>query len=400
MLSVMLQEVRLQDFKSFADQTAYISPFTVLIGANASGKSNFVDALRFVHGLSQGWTVDESLNGHVVGGVQVWSGIRGGANAAVRATRDRFTVGSRWQIDGDGYRHSVEVDAVGVVRESVDNLFLATRPEPGQTSGDDLLVEWLAGSGKAASARAPTSSSVLGTPPARANIWTGSLRGTMADLRFLDLQPSRMRDYAARKAPNESPRLATDGHNLSAVLWSLCRDQGAKDEVVDWLIELCAPEIRDIDFEETKSGDVMLWVTESDGTRVSAKSMSDGTLRLLGLLGALKTAGSGTTLVIEDLEHGLHPSRLQLLVDAVESVTDYRPETNRETAVVVATTHSPALVEAAMRRPANSIQLFARNSEATGSLIRDVRSLPDIDAVLKRRDFTYLVNTGWLERAV
>jgi AAA15 family ATPase/GTPase len=53
----MLQEVTLRNFKSFAHATAPIAPFTLLVGANASGKSNFVEALRFL--LGQGWTVLE-----------------------------------------------------------------------------------------------------------------------------------------------------------------------------------------------------------------------------------------------------------------------------------------------------------------------------------------------------
>ena len=42
----MLTSLRLRNFKNFADETLRMGPFTVLVGANASGKSNVRDALR------------------------------------------------------------------------------------------------------------------------------------------------------------------------------------------------------------------------------------------------------------------------------------------------------------------------------------------------------------------
>ena len=50
----MLKSIRIQNFKSYKDATFELSPFTVLIGANASGKSNAIEALRFMSILAQG----------------------------------------------------------------------------------------------------------------------------------------------------------------------------------------------------------------------------------------------------------------------------------------------------------------------------------------------------------
>ena len=43
------------NFKNFADETLRVGPFTVIIGANASGKSNIRDAFRFLHGIGRGY---------------------------------------------------------------------------------------------------------------------------------------------------------------------------------------------------------------------------------------------------------------------------------------------------------------------------------------------------------
>ena len=47
----MITKLRLKNWKSFKDSTLYIDPLTVLIGVNASGKSNILDAFDFLKKL-------------------------------------------------------------------------------------------------------------------------------------------------------------------------------------------------------------------------------------------------------------------------------------------------------------------------------------------------------------
>ena len=57
----MITSLRLKNFKSFADETLPLGPFTVIVGANASGKSNIRDAFRFLHGIGRGYTLAEII---------------------------------------------------------------------------------------------------------------------------------------------------------------------------------------------------------------------------------------------------------------------------------------------------------------------------------------------------
>ena len=61
----MLTSLRLVNFKNFADETLKLGPFTVIVGANASGKSNIRDAFRFLHGIGRGYTLAEIIGGRV-----------------------------------------------------------------------------------------------------------------------------------------------------------------------------------------------------------------------------------------------------------------------------------------------------------------------------------------------
>ena len=53
----MLKELELENFKGFKKAKLTLGNLTLLVGANASGKSNIRDAFRFLHGISRGYTV-------------------------------------------------------------------------------------------------------------------------------------------------------------------------------------------------------------------------------------------------------------------------------------------------------------------------------------------------------
>jgi AAA15 family ATPase/GTPase len=59
----MLTALHLINFKSFADANLRIGPFTIVVGTNASGKSNLRDAFRFLHGIGRGYTLAEIIGG-------------------------------------------------------------------------------------------------------------------------------------------------------------------------------------------------------------------------------------------------------------------------------------------------------------------------------------------------
>jgi len=183
------------------------------------------------------------------------------------------------------------------------------------------------GSGRNPSARYSSTRSLLGQiqllPRTDPVVMKGiaGVRAALTSSLFLDIMPSRMRDYV----PMSITMLGANGENLSAVLHRFCQDAEQKQNLVDWISELCAPAIVDIAFTETDLKDVLFALIEDDGTRVSARSISDGTLRFLGELTALLTSEKGAVLLMEEIENGLHPARAHLLVEILKSVTKGAP---------------------------------------------------------------------------
>ncbi len=94
----MIESLRLERFKNFKDATLRLGPLTVLIGANASGKSNIRDAFRFLHGIGRGYSLAEILGEKYAGGERIWSGIRGGTQETAYFGSDTLALGVKAKV--------------------------------------------------------------------------------------------------------------------------------------------------------------------------------------------------------------------------------------------------------------------------------------------------------------
>ena len=89
----MITSFKLINFKNFANEQLRVGPFTVIVGANASGKSNIRDAFRILHGIGRGYTLSEIIGGkYGTGGQQEWAPVRGGADEIIRFGQNSFTL--------------------------------------------------------------------------------------------------------------------------------------------------------------------------------------------------------------------------------------------------------------------------------------------------------------------
>ena len=83
----MIKEIRLENWKSFPKATLYLDPLTILIGTNASGKSNVLDALEFLCQIAQGKEIPSILQSD-----PKTLTFRGGAEWAALKPEKSFTV--------------------------------------------------------------------------------------------------------------------------------------------------------------------------------------------------------------------------------------------------------------------------------------------------------------------
>lgn len=407
----MLQHIRLQNFKSFADEGVSFVGFNLLVGANASGKSNLFDALKFLQGIALDQSVSDVLRGRTEGEREVWPGIRGAVKEAARGASTSFTISTDWKLGGEVVRHSLTCrtsDEPCVERESLlvegYGPYLFDTHAPALGSGGGLApggalnvgVKRTGSGGRALSRTYTAARSLLGQIRPESGMHPmvlkicEALKAAMRNTVFLDILPSRMRSYV----PLRSPSLGLNGQNISAVLHRLCQNQSTKTALLDWLSELTSPSVADIDFSKTEEDYVLFRLVEKNGTKISALSLSDGTLRFLGELVAVMTQPLGSLLLIEEIENGLHPSRAHLLVEKIES------ETSASDRQVIATTHSPPLLDALSGDGLQGVIVFGRAEDDERTVARRAVDLPHFQEVVERKGFEYLMTTKWMERAL
>jgi len=60
----VITEIEIEGFKSLEKVHLKLGKLNLFVGANASGKSNFFDALRVLQGIGYGFTISEVFNGN------------------------------------------------------------------------------------------------------------------------------------------------------------------------------------------------------------------------------------------------------------------------------------------------------------------------------------------------
>jgi predicted ATPase len=385
---MMLRSLKLVDFKSFRDTRIAFGPFTLLVGTNASGKSNVQDALRFLHGCAQGFTLAEVMDEKWgAGGLLLWRGIRGGAREIIRAGAHFFHLkvdvgqqGERFEYGIMGFREESKALEIGL--ETLLRDGRAVFEQEGSLLQGGRRITFPGSATK-------TQIYSAGRPALPRIAEAGPVVESLKNIRFLDLAPDAMRNPST---PGEQS-LGDRGENLSTVLLNLTADATKKEALLGWLRGLTPLDVVDLRFHEDLAGRVLVYLVEAGGREISAQSASDGTLRFLALAAALLSGESGHLFFIEEIDNGLHPTRLHLLLDVVEQATRHFG------CQVVATTHNPQLL--AYLSPAareDAVLLYRREHEDSSGAIRIV-DLPDVRRILESQDLGRLFATGWLEDA-
>ena len=395
----MITSLRLVNFKNFADETLRVGPFTVIVGANASGKSNIRDAFRFLHGIGRGYTLAQIMGGkYGEGGQREWAGIRGAPNEVARMGHQGFSVNVEANLWDTILRYVVEVDydffGDGVFRVKSEEFRKGTTPVYDcYRDGQHLVLDV----GDLEDRVYPMNSSDPYLSDAARVYWPPGettpienpmvdLKDTLAGMRFLDLVPDRMREPAFPGA-----KLGDSGQNLAEALERICNAPERKNVLVSWTRELTPMDVISFEFPRDPSGRVHLRILERDGRRVSAYSASDGTLRFLAMLAALLGSNPAGLYFLEEIDNGIHPTRLHLLIDLIEK------QTAKNGIQVITTTHSPDVLNLINDKTFENTSVVYRDEESSDAIIRPAAELPRASELRRIHGLGRLHSTGWME---
>ncbi|MEW6379960.1 MAG: AAA family ATPase [bacterium] len=396
----MIKELRLINWKSFEDATLHIDPLTVIIGANASGKSNALDALLFLQRIAFG----RSITATIAGDTEL-SNIRGGIEWVVRKPETSFGLEVLVQDPRQEtieYRYTIKIAANSVRAELASESLVRMKYRPYSSTPIEQKLYYTNLEDTSAAAiptyfssgkqgrgkridlnRAYSILSQMETQSFRKEVSEGArlVQENFQRIFILDPIPSHMRNYSPF-----SDKLKSDGANIAGVLAALPKERKEEVEVIltSYLKQMPERDIKRVWTEPVGKfeTDAMLYCEEGwPGSReqdtVDARGMSDGTLRYLAIITALLTREENSLLVVEEVDNGLHPSRAHILVKMLQELG------NQRNIDVIVTTHNPALLDALGNRMVPFITVAHRDMStgaSTFTLLEEIEQLPKLMA--------------------
>lgn len=417
---IMIKELTLYHFKNFREATLRLGPFTVLVGTNASGKSNLRDAFRFIHGISRGYMLTEIIGQkYIEGGALQWRGIRGGTReVAFRGTHTfglevTLDVQIRDNVNEASYRIEVDIRRANGEKTS-PQIYISREHLKVKGYSSDIFNSHPGGNAKGrdqshiyvqvrqvAQGRDPTYVFLNDRPvftqfiedrrvqPSIRDIGRAAQK-ILSDMRFLDLSAEAMREPSL---PGQTI-LGDRGENLSSVLQAISQNKQSKAALTEWVRALTPMDAIDFEFPEDLTGKILVSLVEANDQRISAHSASDGTLRFLTILAALLGPKPARFYFFEELENGIHPTRVDLLLQLIEqNVTANKIQ-------VVSTTHSPQLLRLLSKDALQHASLIYRLEGQAEAHINRIVDLPEARPILAHKDLARLFESGWMETTV
>jgi predicted ATPase len=411
----MLKKLQLERFKNFKNAELNLDDFSVLLGTNASGKSNIREAFRFLHGISRGYTIAEVLGEKWgEGGVLQWHGIRGGTREVAFCGGSTFAISATLTINAEAkeyeanYRIEVAPGSVNqpprirsenlTISEISSTLNIVTLKsseipdKPGYLEVDvsyDSPDRWFEPSSYWQLDNSSFVSEMYVNPhlPLLIRNIADRVRLVFLSMQFFDLSPEAMRFPSV---PGQTI-LGSRGENLSSVLQEICQKPEPKQTLLSWIEELTPMDVSDLEFPADFTGKVLLHLIEKNGEKISAYSASDGTLRFLAIAAALLGTNLGKFYFFEELENGIHPSRLHLLLQLIEHTVF------NKNIQIVTTTHSPQLLRLLRPKSLESASFTYRLPDRVDAGIQRILDIPEARQVLEQQDIARLHDSGWLE---
>ena len=180
-------------------------------------------------------------------------------------------------------------------------------------------------------------------------------------IRIFDFDPTELKK-ASSIASMKS--LSENGSNLASVLHEILRKKETKEKLTT-LLKQYLPYVNGLSVESNIDKSYSYTINEKYSKRnFHASFLSDGTVSIVALIIALYFESGSGVIILEEPERNIHPKLLSLLLDSAEDVSKKKQ--------VIITTHNPEFLKHA--RPEN-VRLLSRNDEGNTVITEPANSL-------------------------
>ena len=317
-----LEKVHIKNYLSLRDVTLPLKPLTVLVGPNASGKSNVLSALYLLKTM----TVDEGLPTEEFIQKSLWAGegqkYSFDLDAKVDENQTLYELEVKAKPDFPYHAEQLSVNGINVI--SIQDGHGVVHDENGENelkyNSNELALR---------------SAGNYGNKPI-----TRALAEFIKKWKIYDFIPEILRGSLERFSPaekeiRESIKLDIIGRNLAEVLWNWHKNSPESfRNVSDALVNSM-----DIQIDQCPiDGKNQLCLLEGDKNPIPLHGASDGTLRLIAYNILLNEPELPPLIAIEEPERNLHPGALTDIANVLEQIA--------QRSQVIITTHSSQLLGA------------------------------------------------------
>lgn len=360
----MLERITVRGFKSLRDVTVQLPRLTLLFGANAAGKSNFLDALQFLSASVTQRSLQEALGPPIRGRtVEAFTLPPGGIEGLFALERAEFSIDAmirpREDLSGPlNYRLRVALDPT-TGQLSVTDEYLARLGKGGSPKGlprieldpesQRFRVRKKREVGRAPEEPVGENHTVASIPAYSGENFPEieALRTEVSGWRTYYLEPRDAMRQAM--APAEVEDIGQAGELLPAFLYRLKTSESYRPhfDAIVRMVRQVVPTVQGIDVDlNTKRGEIELLVDQV-GIKYSSRVVSEGTLRVLALAALALNPWASRLISFEEPENGVQPQRLEHIIGILAYAAGVGDNEVRSQLVV--NTHSPIVVAQCLR---------------------------------------------------
>jgi predicted ATPase len=366
---MLIKKLLVSNFKSFDDLEIELGNFNVLIGPNASGKSNFIQIFKFLRDIAN-HGLDNAIS--MQGGVEYLRNINIGhsKNFSLEITLNlkygitlrpfkREKLGA--QIYETVYRFTMMFKKKGlgfkIIEDKLTQKFNIIRLEIGKKKFEEkdkigqgeISVSNVEGKIKVDFSKLPEDIPIKESDILPPFIKEGRFEPQTLLVEWYPLFkiPPIFRDVLICDFDPKLPKKATpitgkaeieeDGSNLAIVLKNIIQDEKKKKTLFN-LIKDLLPFVEDLDVEKFADKSLLFKLKEvfTKNQYLPASLISDGTINITALIIALFFERHPLT-IIEEPERNIHPSLISKVVEMMKDASQRKQ--------IIVTTHNPEVVK-------------------------------------------------------
>lgn len=384
----MIHRIRIDGYKSFDSVSVEFRSLTAITGYNAAGKSNLLGAINLLSQLATARSITDAFEKAKNEPIDAFFF----AEEGIENMLQKEEVAIRFEVDvelTDAVRKRAEATMASYkllkkkkslnlsrfLRYKVSVIFnpntgilkvgheylhgLVRDGTTGELVPDEMRMPFIDTIGEKIKVRSEQGRHIteyeLGLPyTLLSRVWEPSIYPNMLVLRtlFSDLgiycfQPELMREDSPLK---EVARLSPVGEGLSAFYYTLRQKNPLQFYNLIRALGMLVPSVEELDVKLTSEGRLRMLVKEH-GTWFPVRLISDGTLRILGILAVIASHPSGSIIILENPETGIYFSGLRLIGKILREAAQSRQ--------IIFSTHSSQLVE----EDIYTVQMKSKNTD-------------------------------------